>query len=138
MVSFLPHDAKKFFSWNAYTRDGTDVPPPNAYDGIVGPRGEKFNDMRQNKPFNPPGRSGRWKRIICLGSVILVTILVIGLAIGLGVGLTRNKGARYCLPIFFCRYLLREPRLCIYHTVRHGHRIALSCSVSKSLETRLL
>lgn len=99
IVGFIPGDASKFFSWSSYSRPHEDVPPPGAYDGITGPRGEKFSDLRQNKPFRPPGRGG-WKRMICLGSVVaLIVLLAVGLGVGLGVGLTRRKGTRYTLPI---------------------------------------
>ena len=89
--------ATKFFTFAAYTRSDPTVPPVNAYDNIIGPRGEKFGDLRQNKPFRPPNRGG-WRRAICLGLVALVILLAIGLGVGLGLGLTRNKGTRYLIP----------------------------------------
>lgn len=98
MVSFLPADAAKFFSFSSYSRPDKDIPPPDAYDKIVGPRGEKFNDVRQNKPDGASKR-GRGRKLICIGLVILAIVLAIALGVGLGVGLTRKKKARYVSPI---------------------------------------
>lgn len=94
--------ATKFFSFAAYTRSDPSLPPVGAYDNITGPRGEKFGDLRQNKPFRPPNRGG-WRRAICLGSVALVILLAIGLGVGLGLGLTRKKETRYLIPFSRCR-----------------------------------
>lgn len=115
MVSFLPSDATKFFSFSSYSRPGTDVPPPDAYDKIVGPRGEKFNDVRQNKTDQPPGRGRGWRRKLCLGLIILAILLAIALGVGLGVGLTRKK-ARYFLP-----FLMQ-----IYPFSREGRKFRIS------------
>lgn len=100
MVSFLPADASKFFSFSSYARPEADIPPPNAYDKIVGPRGEKFKDVRQNRPDDQPGRRRRSRKMLCLGLIIFAVILAIALGVGLGVGLTRNKGTRYLFPPF--------------------------------------
>lgn len=85
----------KFFTL-AFYLEKENVPPVNAYDRVVGPHGEKFDDLRSNKPVSPPGRGG-WKKLICLGLVI-ATVVAIALGVGLGVGLTRRKGTRYLLP----------------------------------------
>lgn len=92
--TYLPADAKKFFSFSSYSRPDKDVPPPDFYEKVIGPHGEKFTDLRKNKPFKPEGRGGGWRRMVCLGLVILL-VLAIVLGVGLGVGLTRHKGARY-------------------------------------------
>lgn len=85
--------ATKFFGFGIYSRSDPTIPPVNAYDNIVGPNGEKFNDVRKNKPFRPPNRGG-WRRALCLGLIIFVILLAIGLGVGLGIGLTRKKGTR--------------------------------------------
>lgn len=90
-VRFLPPDAKRFFSFASYSRPEEDVPPRDFYEKIVGPNGEKFSDLRQNKPFSPEGRGRKKRRWICLGLLGLV-VLAIALGVGLGVGLTRHKG----------------------------------------------
>ncbi|KAK5069551.1 hypothetical protein LTR64_008232 [Lithohypha guttulata] len=94
-VAFLPVDAKRLFSFSAYARPGEDVPPPDVYEKITGPRGEKFEDLRRNRPYHPPGRGGGWRRMVCLGCVAFVILVVLGIAlgVGLGVGLTKRKGA---------------------------------------------
>lgn len=92
-------NATKFFTFGLPGRFDHSVPPVNAYDDITGPRGEKFGDLRQNKPFRPPNRGG-WRRFVCLGLIVLIVLLAIALGVGLGVGLTRKKSARYLLPIF--------------------------------------
>jgi len=94
-----------FFNFAAYSRsDKADVPPVNAYDNIVGPNGEKFRDLRSNSHFSPSGR-GSWKRLLCLGLIVLV-VTVIALGVGLGVGLTRRKGTRYLSHLYTsCCYL---------------------------------
>lgn len=83
--------ATKFFTFGAFPRLDHSEPPVGTYDDITGPRGEKFGDLRQNKPFRPPNRGG-WRRFLCLGLVALIVLLAIGLGVGLGVGLTRHKG----------------------------------------------
>lgn len=105
-VAFVPADARKFFSFSKYSRpDDDDVPPPDFYEKIVGPHGEKFADLRQNRPYDPHGRGGGWRRMVCLGLVVLL-VLAIALGVGLGVGLTRHKGARYLSHIFPMRHTL--------------------------------
>lgn len=91
-------NATKFFTFGASTRSDQPGLPVGAYDDITGPRGEKFGDLRQNKPFRPPNRGG-WRRLICLGLVALLLLLAIGLGVGLGVGLTRHQGTRYLLSV---------------------------------------
>ena len=69
-----------------------DVPPPpySAYAGIIGPNGEKLNDVRNNKYI---ARRGGWKRV-CLVFFVIVAVLV-GLIVGLVVGLKHKN--RYSL-----------------------------------------
>ena len=98
-VSFAPtFDAKKFFTYNRWAHDDS-VPPPDVYEKITGPNGEKFNDVRQNRPFRSSG-TGRWRRAICVGCIVLVILAVLGIAlgVGLGVGLAKKKAARYLIP----------------------------------------
>lgn len=83
--------AARFFTFGASTRSDQSLSPIGAYDDVLGPRGEKFGDLRQNKSFRQPNRGG-WRRFICLGLIVLIVLLAIGLGVGLGVGLTRHKG----------------------------------------------
>lgn len=99
-------NATKFFAFGAYARSDNSLPPVDAYEKVVGPRGEKFNDLRQNRPYRPPNRGG-WRRVICLGLVILLILLAIGLGVGLGIGLTRSKETRYFTPMV--RPACRDP-----------------------------
>ena len=61
-------------------------PPRYTFWEVTGPKGEKFEDLRNNAYV---ARRGGWKRI-CL-FVWLIIILVLALAIGLGVGLSKNR-----------------------------------------------
>lgn len=112
-------NATKFFTFGAFPRVDHSVPPVNAYDDITGPRGEKFGDLRQNKPFRQPNRGG-WRRFLCLGLVALILLLAIGLGVGLGVGLTRNKGTRYLLLLLHdCTNSCKH---CV-HSTRYAHTV---------------
>lgn len=91
LVGLTYSNAAKLFGFGAASFKDSDVPPPDAYDQIVGPRGEKFSDLRHNKPYSPPGKAAR-RRKLCLG-VVIILILATALAVGLGVGLTRQKRA---------------------------------------------
>jgi len=85
----------------AWAKPDADVPPPNAYNTIVGPNGEKFMDVRQNKPKDLIAQGKRRRKLICFGLVaIIFLIFAIALGIGLGVGLTRRKDDRYFTPFF--------------------------------------
>ena len=85
----------KYFSLAAWTHPEVDASPPNAYDTIVGPRGEKFADVRQNKPKDLIAQGKRRRKMICFGLVTIILLVVaIALGIGLGVGLTRRKANR--------------------------------------------
>lgn len=89
----------KYFNIDAWTKPGADVPPPNAYDTIVGPRGEKFADVRHNRPKDLIAQGKRRRKKICFGLVVAILLIVaIALSIGLGVGLTRRQADRYLLP----------------------------------------
>lgn len=84
----------KFFGlpFPAWAKADADVPPPYAYDTITGPNGEKFADVRQNKPKDLIAQGKRRRKMICFGLVaIILLIIAVILAIGLGVGLTRRK-----------------------------------------------
>ena len=64
-------------------------PPYTTYATVVGPSGEKFVDIRNNRHI---AKRGGWKRLCILIVVVLVVIvaLIVGLAVGLG-----KKRARY-------------------------------------------
>ncbi|KAI9893882.1 MAG: hypothetical protein M1814_005435 [Vezdaea aestivalis] len=65
------------------SRRGLDPPPPySVYEGVRGPKGERLNDLRNNKFV---AKRGGWKRF-CLIALIASTIIA-GLVVGLVVGL---------------------------------------------------
>ena len=71
-------------------------PPNYTFWDITGPKGEKFDDLRNNVRNNAyVAKRGGWKRICIIFWVLLV--LVIALAVGLGVGLMRRHHNRYDL-----------------------------------------
>lgn len=84
----------------SWAKPDADVPPPDAYDTITGPRGEKFADVRQNKPKDLIAQGKRRRKMICFGLVaIILLVIAITLGVGLGVGLTRRKANRYFSPL---------------------------------------
>lgn len=82
-------------------------PPESVYEGVTGPHGEKFNDVRANKVSPSPPRSlksslmgersHRWRKWACVGLVLVMVVAIT--AIGLVVGLTRRKHHRYVFPL---------------------------------------
>ena len=66
--------------------EGESSPPGYTFWDVTGPRGEKFEDIRNN-PYI--ARRGGWKRLCLIFWVLLV--IIIALSVGLGVGLANNK-----------------------------------------------
>ena len=93
-------NAARFFGFGSVLRKNDDVPPPNAYDKIVGPRGEKFTDVRKNNSRQSAARRS-WRKFLCIGIIILL-VLAIALGVGLGVGLTRKKNSNNRYVSLFC------------------------------------
>ena len=80
------------------------------YNNIIGPRGEKFSDLRNNREV---AKRGGWTRVLLIALIVL--LFGVGLAVGLGVGLTRSrKSSRYVLNSFYLSVSLIE-----IDTVRH-------------------
>ena len=67
---------------------GRSAPPYSLWD-VRGPKGEKFQDLRNNRHVNS---RGGWRRI-CLIAVIVIACLI-ALVVGLAVGLHKNKDNR--------------------------------------------
>ncbi|KAL9125508.1 MAG: hypothetical protein Q9217_005295 [Psora testacea] len=66
-------------------------PPRYTFWDVTGPKGEKFEDLRNNAYI---AKRGGWKRICIVGWFIV--ILAIALAVGLGVGLSqRHKNSKF-------------------------------------------
>lgn len=78
-------------------REGKE-PPKYSFFDVIGPKGEKFEDLRNNAYV--AGRGG-WKRI-CLITLVVIACLV-ALIVGLVVGL-RKKNTRYVTPPTFPIY----------------------------------
>ena len=66
------------------------APPTYSFFDVTGPKGEKFEDLRNNKFIT---RRGGWKKL-CIIAVV-VFILVIALVVGLAVGLSKKNSSRY-------------------------------------------
>ena len=61
-------------------------PPTYTLWDVTGPKGEKFEDLRNNAYV---ARRGGWRRIGVLAAIVLV--LVVALAVGLAVGLRKKS-----------------------------------------------
>ena len=70
-------------------RVGREPPKYTLWD-VTGPKGEKFDDLRNNAYV---ARRGGWKRI-CVIAFLLIACIV-ALAVGLAVGLNKKKHNRY-------------------------------------------
>ncbi|KAI9805872.1 MAG: hypothetical protein M1825_000486 [Sarcosagium campestre] len=84
-VPAQPTPVHKQFARRLGFRD-SDPPPPytqyqaaGQYSDVVGPNGEKFHDLRNNRYLTGRGGCGR---------LLLISIVVIGIIVGLAVGLT--------------------------------------------------
>ena len=71
-------------------------PPSYTFLDVIGPKGETFEDLRNNKFI---ARRGGWKKLCIIG--FLIVLIVIGLAVGLAVGLTQRMNRRYALNCIF-------------------------------------
>ena len=62
----------------------------DSFSDVKGPKGETFQDLRENRHIT---KRGGWKRLTLLGVLILIVVIAlgVGLGIGLGVGLGRRK-----------------------------------------------
>ena len=67
-------------------------PPGYTLSDVIGPKGERFEDLRDNKFI---ARRGGWKKLCLIGAVVL--IVVIALVVGLAVGVTMRKSSRCAL-----------------------------------------
>ena len=67
-------------------------PPRYTFWEVTGPKGEKFEDLRNNAYI---AKRGGWKRFCVIAWVII--IMVVALAVGLGVGLSKRRANRYAL-----------------------------------------
>jgi hypothetical protein len=77
---------------------GGPPPPYSEYDGVIGPKGEKFSDVRENRRFLSKKRRGGWKRLIVIA--ILVAAVLVGIVVGVIYGLyEKSKKAKYVLPL---------------------------------------
>ncbi len=73
---------------------GSGHPPPKyTFWDVTGPKGEKFEDLRNNEYI---AKRGGWKRICTISLIVL--FLLIGLVVGLAVGLTKGKSNKYVRP----------------------------------------
>lgn len=65
-------------------------PPKYTFFDVKGPKGEKFEDLRNNAYI---AQRGGWKRICIISLVLLVVIvaLAVGLGVGLGMGMMHNN-----------------------------------------------
>ncbi|KAI9705911.1 MAG: hypothetical protein M1836_005317 [Candelina mexicana] len=67
-------------------------PPYTSFADVLGPNGEKFNDVRNNKHI---ARRGGWKRLCIIG--IVAAAVIVGLVVGLVVGM-HHKGNKTNVP----------------------------------------
>lgn len=70
-------------------------PPYTSFADVLGPNGEKFNDVRNNKHI---ARRGGWKRLCIIGFV--AAVVLVGLVVGLVVGMRHKGSNRYSYPSF--------------------------------------
>ena len=82
--------SRRFLGEPPRYRDGKEPPKYSLWD-VTGPKGEKFDDLRNNAYV--AGRGG-WKRICLI--VFIVIACTVGLIVGLVVGL-RKKNSRYII-----------------------------------------
>lgn len=80
--------SRRFLGEPPRYKDGKEPPKYSMWD-VTGPKGEKFEDLRNNAYV---ARRGGWKRICLIGLIVIVCI--VALAVGLGVGL-HKKHSRY-------------------------------------------
>ena len=73
------------------------APPKYSLWDVTGPKGEKFDDLRNNRFV---AQRGGWKRICLIA--ILVIVCIIALAIGLGVGLKKKHSRYFFLTLMIC------------------------------------
>lgn len=66
------------------------APPNYTLENVIGPNGEKFTDVRDNRYI--AGRGGLKK--LCIAVCILLTV-VVAIVVGLAVGLSKRNSNRY-------------------------------------------
>ncbi len=79
--------------------DKNSPPEYSFFNNVVGPKGEKFDDLRNNEFI---AERGGWKKLCTIGFVLL--LLVIGVVVGVAVGITKKHSGRY-----------------VYYHLRHTH-----------------
>ena len=80
-----------YSSFPALERYHLAPPPYTEYNDIIGPKGEKFSDLRSNRYLS---KRGGWLRLLIIGLIVL--IIIVAVAVGLGAGLIRpKKSSRY-------------------------------------------
>ena len=65
------------------------APPSYSFFDVTGPKGEKFEDLRNNKFI---ARRGGWKKLCIIG--FLVLLILIALVVGVAVGVSQKKNNR--------------------------------------------
>ncbi|KAI9719392.1 MAG: hypothetical protein M1812_003463 [Candelaria pacifica] len=86
--------ASRRFGLGLPPRHDHESPPPpyTSFADVLGPNGEKFSDVRNNKHI---ARRGGWKRLCIIGFV--VAAVLVGLVVGLAVGL-HHKSSKSDVP----------------------------------------
>ena len=69
------------------------LPPEYSFFDVIGPKGEKFDDLRNNKFI---AERGGWRKLCTIGFVLF--LIVTGVVVGLAVGLSKKHSSRYVYP----------------------------------------